>query len=112
MTWSHFHNYLGRNGQNQKFSSSAAPYHGYIYDAKYEMLEVNNKQYVAKNANFTSPFLCSETKSQHAFGPFFAIIRAVADENQKFFVSCSVSMVTSMMPNMKRIELILSDLWP
>ena len=36
-------------------------------------------------ANFTSPYLRSETKSQHAFGPFFAIIRAVMDEIEKFF---------------------------
>ena len=37
-------------------------------------------------ANFTSQYLRSETKSQHAFGPFFAIIRAVMDEIQKFFL--------------------------
>ena len=36
-------------------------------------------------ANFTSQYLRSETKSQHAFGPFFAIIRAVMDEIEKFF---------------------------
>ena len=35
--------------------------------------------------NFTSQYLRSETKSQHAFGPFFAIIRAVMDEIEKFF---------------------------
>ena len=29
--------------------------------------------------------MCSETKSQHALGPFFAIIQAVMDEIQKFF---------------------------
>ena len=36
-------------------------------------------------ANFTSQYLRSETKTQHAFGPFFAIIRAVMDKIQKFF---------------------------
>ena len=36
-------------------------------------------------ANFTSQYLRSGTKSQRAFGPFFAIIRAVMDEIQKFF---------------------------
>ena len=36
-------------------------------------------------ANFTSQYLRSETNSKHAFGPFFAIIRAEMDKIQKVF---------------------------
>ena len=36
-------------------------------------------------ANFTSQYLRSETKFQRAFGPFFAIIRAVMDKIEKSF---------------------------
>ena len=36
-------------------------------------------------ANFTSQYLHSQTKSQHAIGPFFAIIRAVMDKIEKIF---------------------------
>ena len=35
--------------------------------------------------DFRSQYLRSETKSQHAFGPFFAIIWAVMDGIERFF---------------------------
>ena len=47
---------------------------GDIYDAKNEKHCVNIKWSVAW-----------KTKSQHAFGPFFAIIRAIMDEIEKIF---------------------------
>ena len=109
-----FGDYSGQNRRSQNFSSRAVPYQWWldIFDAKYKMPLVNNKQSVAKKAKLQ--YLCSDTKSIFWvwLGPFFRIIRAIIGKIQSIFSSCSVSMVTSIIPNMKWIWLILSDLEP